>query len=425
MPDNTPPPSRILLSEGTSLSAREAVTSLGRSGRKVEICAPAPLCFAGYSKWVRRVHVVPALGADPGGYVRAVADLCVREPIDVLLPVHEQAYLFAALRHRDRDWPSPHTSVPVAPLAAYEAVQTKSALAATLAAAGLPQPATFVARTPEELLNHGTTLLRADGACIVKANAGTASVGLERVRDQPHLEKLCAAFAAAAAPVEPAVVQQLVVGPLERIEAVFFQGTMTAVHCSRQLIEGPGGGDVLKESVSRPASVAHLQLIGERLRWNGALAFDYLLESGNPDRPRYIDANPRLVEPLSAHLSGANLTDALIRVARGEAPGPLAIGRPGVRTRLGIPGLLERAIATGRRRTVVADFANQVLAHGRYQGSVEELTPYQDDVRSAIPLLGVLASLLVKPASAPHITRATVESYALGPRGHAYIRALT
>jgi hypothetical protein len=66
---------KILLSEGTSLSAREIVTVLGRTGRAVELCAPIRRCFCSYSKWVRRVHVLPATSADPAGYVRGVREV--------------------------------------------------------------------------------------------------------------------------------------------------------------------------------------------------------------------------------------------------------------------------------------------------------------------------------------------------------------
>src|SRR5215510_5812277 len=116
----------ILLSEGSSLSAREAITTLGRSGHTVDVCAPTRWCLGSFSKWVRRVHLTPALGTDPGGYVRTVAHLCDRERVEVLLPVHEQAYLFAALRQSEPSWPTSRTAVPVAPFRAFEALQTKS-----------------------------------------------------------------------------------------------------------------------------------------------------------------------------------------------------------------------------------------------------------------------------------------------------------
>src|SRR5215831_14816574 len=260
---------KILLSEGSSLSAREAITTLGRSGRTVDVCAPTRWCLGNFSKWVRRVHLTPAPGADPDGYVRAVAQLCEQERVEVLLPVHEQAYLFAALRQRDLAWPTRHTVVPVAPFGAFAALQTKSALAETLAAVDLPQPATFLARSREELREQGDVLLRSDGACIVKVTFGTASTGVHRLRDHQQLEALCTTLATAGSweeeraqtGMEPVVVQQVVAGTLERLQAIFAEGTIVAIHIYRQLLEGPGGGDVLKESVARPVVVTHMRAL--------------------------------------------------------------------------------------------------------------------------------------------------------------------
>ena len=87
---------RILLSEGSSLSAREAVTALGLAGHRVDLVSSDPMCLARFSRFVSHVHPVPACGGDPDGYLAAVLDVVARRSIDVLMPVHEQAYLFAA-----------------------------------------------------------------------------------------------------------------------------------------------------------------------------------------------------------------------------------------------------------------------------------------------------------------------------------------
>ena len=68
----TPPKPRILLSEGSSLSSREAITALGLGGHRVELVSSNPLCLGRFSRFVRRVHQAPASGADPDGYLAAV-----------------------------------------------------------------------------------------------------------------------------------------------------------------------------------------------------------------------------------------------------------------------------------------------------------------------------------------------------------------
>src|SRR5712664_1003978 len=91
---------KLLLSEGSSLSAREAITVLGLAGHRVELVSSEPLCLGRFSRFVRRVHRLPASGADPDGYLAGVLDIVKARAIDALLPVHEQAYLFAAARKR-------------------------------------------------------------------------------------------------------------------------------------------------------------------------------------------------------------------------------------------------------------------------------------------------------------------------------------
>jgi len=66
---------RILLSEGSSLSAREAVPALGLAGHRVDIMSSDPLCIGRFSRFVDHVHRSPASGADPDGYLAAVLDV--------------------------------------------------------------------------------------------------------------------------------------------------------------------------------------------------------------------------------------------------------------------------------------------------------------------------------------------------------------
>src|SRR5436190_19056937 len=94
----TIPRSKILLSEGSSLSAREAVTALGLAGHRVDLVTSHALCLGRFSRFVNRVHRAPRCGADPDGYLAAVIEIVATNKIDALLPVHEQAYLFAAAR---------------------------------------------------------------------------------------------------------------------------------------------------------------------------------------------------------------------------------------------------------------------------------------------------------------------------------------
>src|SRR5260370_38102067 len=75
---------RILLSEGSSLSARQAITVLGLAGHWIEICDSDPLCIGRFSRFVRRWHRCPGLGVDPEGYLAFVLDRTGNGGFDVL-----------------------------------------------------------------------------------------------------------------------------------------------------------------------------------------------------------------------------------------------------------------------------------------------------------------------------------------------------
>jgi hypothetical protein len=154
-----------------------------------------------------------------------------------------------------------------------------------------------------------------------------------------------------------------------------------AFHVYRQIAEGPGGGDLLKASVRRPEVRDLVSRIGGVLAWHGALSFDHILDS-KTNSSLVFDANPRLVEPMNAWLSGVDLTGALLSVSRGEAPPVQPDGRKGVVTKIGLMGLLDAARRRGRRRDILGELALLASGLGRYRGAVEELLPLTAPRRS-------------------------------------------
>ena len=89
---------RVLLTEGSSLTAREVVTCLGPAGHHIEVMDPDALCIARFSRWVRRLHRCPHGGGDPRGYLRRLQEVVAERAIDVVLPTHEQAWLLSVGR---------------------------------------------------------------------------------------------------------------------------------------------------------------------------------------------------------------------------------------------------------------------------------------------------------------------------------------
>jgi predicted ATP-grasp superfamily ATP-dependent carboligase len=405
-------PPRILLSEGSSLSSREAITALGLAGHRVELVSSNPICLGRFSRFVSRVHRAPASGADPDGYLAAVLEVVQRDNIDALLPVHEQAYLFAAAR---RQLPA-GLGIALADFETFERVQSKAGFAALLAQLKIPQPKT------EIIGSAGEFAAERPFPFFVKAAFGTASAGVWRVGDARQRDALLLQLQQINAFAEGLLVQAAVVGSLERTQAVFDRGRLVACHIYRQVVEGPGGGDVLKISVVNTEVRDTVARIGQALAWHGALSFDYIRDDATRT-PHFIDANPRLVEPMNAWLSGVDLPGALLRISLGETAPVQPEGREGVVTRLGLMGLLDAARQRNRRRDVLREIALLATASGRYRGSREELVPLLTDPWCAIPLGVVVARLLRAPEAAARFSDSTVAAYSLTPAAIHRLRA--
>jgi len=403
---------KILLSEGSSLSSREAITALGLAGHRVELVSSNPMCLGRFSRFVSRVHRAPASGADPDGYLAAVIEIVKTDHIDALLPVHEQAYLFAAARKR-----LPRgLGIALADFEAFEQVQSKAGFAILLTQLKVPQPTTDIVRSADQFAADRPYPF------FVKAAFGTASAGVWRVDDARQRDALLVQLERHHAFAPGLLVQAAVTGSLERTQAVFDRGRLVASHIYRQVAEGPGGGDVLKISVVSAGVRETVERIGQALKWHGALSFDYIRDDATKT-PHFIDANPRLVEPMNAWLSGVDLPGALLQISLGEAPPVQPDGREGVLTRLGLMGLLDAARRRSRRRDILREIGLLASGSGRYRSSREELVPLLTDPWCAIPLGFVVAGLLRAPAAAARFSETTVAAYSLTPSAVRRLRA--
>ena len=183
------------------------------------------------------------------------------------------------------------------------------------------------------------------------------------------------------------VVQDVAIGVLSQAQAVFEHGRLVAVHCTSQQAEGIGGSQSARLSVDHPAVRHHLEMLGRHLDWHGALTLDYLFDPASGE-PAYIEANPRLVEPMNAVMSGVNLAEIVIRLSLGESfnEEPLRIGHFGVRSHSLLASLLGIAGRGGSRLRLVNELFSAILNRGAYKDSQEDLTPITTDWQSLIPM---------------------------------------
>ena len=163
---------RVLLSDGTGLTSRQVATQLDTAGHVVDVLVPGGLPITRFTRHVRRVHHVPRYGTDPLAWLDAALEVARAEGIECLFPTQEQAALLARAADRLR---SAGLACPVPPFSAIRAVQDKISATETLAAHGVPQPVTSVARTRAGLRDAERSD-RADDAreLIERRDGGTA-----------------------------------------------------------------------------------------------------------------------------------------------------------------------------------------------------------------------------------------------------------
>jgi predicted ATP-grasp superfamily ATP-dependent carboligase len=395
-------PLRVLLSEGSSTSAREVITALGLAGHIVEVCDPSPVCLGRFSRFISKFHRCPGLRDDPAGYLSFVEKLLAERAFDVLLPVHEQGFAFARVKGRFET----RVGLALPVFESYRTAHSKAGFSRLLDELKLPQPATRIVTSPGELRDAVRC------PCVVKTSIGTASRGVWFVRDEDGLARALQDLGAHDTFADEVLVQDLVAGPTEKAQAVFSRGKLLGFHAYRRIAAGAGGGEAIKQSVRRPELRADISIIGERLGWHGALSVDTIMpEEGSH---LFIDCNPRLVEPMSAYLAGLDLVDLLLEVSLGKTPEPAPDSREDVRTHLAMQVLLGVAVRDGTRREIFRECIRVAAGRGPYADSVEELTPVRRDWISAVPVAMTAPALLANPKLAATLSKQGWGAHLLG-----------
>jgi len=402
----------ILLSDGAGLTARQTATVLARAGHRVEALSPAGLCLCRMTRHVRKVHDVPALGRDPFGWLEAALAVAERRGADVLLPVQEQVAVMALARDRIA---GAGLASAVPGFAALAQVQDKVSAFRTLARAGVPQPAAAVAASVAEIEAAGAELAgvgQAGWPLYVKMPIGTASAGVRRAGSPDELRQVAEDYERLGAlGPDGVLVQAPVAGPLAMVQAVFARGELVAFHACERVREGTSGGASHKLGLDLPEARTHMAALGVFLDWHGALSADVIL---GPDGPRFIDINPRLVEPVNALACGVDLTGALVEVARHGSAHPQPVAMPGARTHQLLLAVLGAA-QQGGRRNVARELARAVLHRGEYRDSREELTPGRGDLLAPLPVTVIALATLVRPDAWRHFVGGSAGAYSLTP----------
>lgn len=396
----------MLLSEGSSLTAREFVAVLGARGIDVEVASPTRRPLASFSRWCRAVRPVPAPGDDPVGYLRALDALLAAGRCTALLATHEQAWLLAA---GERYLPHARGRLAVAGAGAFERVQSKISFAALCDELGIPQPAWHEVGCEADLDRVGYPVW-------VKAAYSTAGRGVRRAATRAEAVSAWRALGGTGTAGDPVkvMVQAPAAGAYRQVAALFDRGRLIAAACSQRIGLGAGGSAAARLSVADPGAVDAVVRLGRELEWHGGLTCDYFADRGG--RRLFIECNPRTTEPGNAAAAGVDLPSLTIALATG-GPLPRAplIARAGVRTRSTMALALGAAETRGTRRAVVGALGRALCGRGPLRGSREVLTPVLRDPPGLVPALAAVGAVLVRPGAVADLAGDAVGAYAITP----------
>lgn len=393
-------PLRILLSEGSSNSARQTLYGLG-PGKQIDVLDPSAWCQCRFSRLVKRRIACPTISHDPQGYIRFVADLVRRQHYDVLFPTHEQVYGFAKFREEF----SKYVGLAVPEFEVLRRLQNKAGFCEIMAELGLPIPDTLIVRSVEELSST------VDFPQFVKLIHSTASLGVQRAESPAQAIEAVNQFHDKGLwkPGDPIVLQRPALGKQAEVSAVFQNGRVVAVGCADVLATGIGGGPALRQTAIHRPVIEHMERLGETLNWHGPLSIEYFYDH-DTEQPYYIEANPRIGESFNCLAGGVNLCDATTRVSLGETVARVPDVRPGVITHNGFIVMIAAAYNGENRSQLLRRLWKSWTERPRHQS---EMTQPCQDWMSLLPATAVIAMLLCAPQSAKALAHGTVENYSL------------
>ncbi|MGI9455200.1 MAG: hypothetical protein ACR2NU_01480, partial [Aeoliella sp.] len=257
---------KILLTEGTSLSARHSLYALG--GRHtIDVIDPNPLCQCRFSRFVRKWRRSPHFARQPTDFLHFLAGEIDRERYDVVLPTHEQVYLLS----RFRDVVGQATGIALPRFDAMQQMQNKAEFTRTLKELGLPYPETVFAKTEDDLQHNWRYPF------YLKLSHSTAGAGVFHITDEEELAERVESLVAEGLlnGQSEVLVQQPAFGNQATVQAIFNQGKIVGVHSfdARQL--GVGGMSAARTSADHPIVREHVEQLGSHLNWHGAMFVDY------------------------------------------------------------------------------------------------------------------------------------------------------
>lgn len=240
----------VLVTDGENRSALAVTRSLGRSGCNVFVAGKELGNISACSNHCRKPFKISDPLNDGGIYLQSIAEIVIREHIDVIFPMTEQSiYCLNKARKQLEN----HVILACPPLEKMEAVSNKYRLFQMAEKLGVAIPETIYVSGVDDFLENKTRI--SDFPVVVKP-------AYSKIQDGERIISTRVMYAASHSELNrlyetkpelryPSLIQELIVGEGTGLFTLFDHDRHLALFSHRRLLEKPpsGGVSVLSESV--------------------------------------------------------------------------------------------------------------------------------------------------------------------------------
>ena len=268
---------KILVTDGENRSALAVTRSLGRKGHSMLISGPKIKTLAACSTYCRKSFAVPDPLEHSENYSEAIAEIVLREKVEVIFPVSEQSIY--CLNNYRSNFDSSVIMACEQP-EKMEAVSNKFRLFQMAEHLGIAMPRTrYVNCTADFFTQYGAitefpVVVKPAFSKIIEGEKIISS----RVMYAYDREELCRLYETNPALRYPSMIQELIVGEGTGLFTLFDRDRHLALFSHRRLLEKPpsGGVSVLSESVALDQEMieAARKLLAE-VAWSGIAMVEF------------------------------------------------------------------------------------------------------------------------------------------------------
>lgn len=262
----------VLLTLGRLPKALDLARGFSKAGCRVLVAEPYGWTLAGASRHVAREFKVPPPSAGKAPYLAALAQIVVRENVDLVVPVSEETMHVAHLAGMLPEGVRLFTMPPADVLALHD----KASFVRAALSLELTVPESALLGSPE------AARLAQTGPVVVKPVFSCSGNGLSILRGGEPLPP--------ADPAAPAVVQRFVEGREHSTCSIAQDGRVLATMVYRGAVMS-GSVAVAFERVAVPAIDAWVERFVAAHRWSGFISFDFIIDAAGV--PHAIECNPR------------------------------------------------------------------------------------------------------------------------------------